>query len=72
MADDHRILREGVHALIGGERDLDMVGEAENGRTAVQLAKKLSPHGQPDWPFRIFGRLPCSGPHSEIRNRDRR
>ena len=43
MAEDHLIVREGFRGLLKGERDIEIVGEAENGREAVQLAKKLRP-----------------------------
>lgn len=43
IADDHRILREGLVALLRQQSDLEVVGEASDGRTAVELAKKLRP-----------------------------
>jgi DNA-binding NarL/FixJ family response regulator len=43
MAEDHLIVREGFRGLLRGERDIHIVGEAETGRQAVQLAKKLCP-----------------------------
>jgi DNA-binding NarL/FixJ family response regulator len=43
MAEDHLIVREGFRGLLKGERDIQIVGEAETGRQAVQLAKKLRP-----------------------------
>ncbi len=44
IADDHKILRTGIRGLIEREPDLQVVAEAEDGRTAVQLSRKLSPH----------------------------
>jgi DNA-binding NarL/FixJ family response regulator len=42
IADDHRLLREGLRALL--ERDgFQVVAEADNGRSAVRLAKQLQP-----------------------------
>jgi DNA-binding NarL/FixJ family response regulator len=35
--DDHPLLREGVAALIGSEDDMELVGEASNGREALDL-----------------------------------
>ncbi len=43
LADDHTIVRQGFRALLEAEPDMAVVGEAENGRQAVQLAKKLTP-----------------------------
>src|SRR6266852_6498999 len=43
LADDHTVVRQGLRALLAAEDDIDIVGEAENGRQAVQLAKKLLP-----------------------------
>ncbi|MBM83991.1 MAG: DNA-binding response regulator [Planctomycetaceae bacterium] len=54
IADDHQILREGLHALLQKQDGFEIVGEANNGRLAVQLAKQLFPHvvimdiGMPD------------------------
>lgn len=43
LADDHRLLRMGLSTLIASERDMEVVGEAENGREAVELARTLRP-----------------------------
>jgi DNA-binding NarL/FixJ family response regulator len=43
LADDHTVVRQGLRALLTAEGDIDVVGEAENGRQAVELAKKLLP-----------------------------
>jgi DNA-binding NarL/FixJ family response regulator len=43
LADDHTVVRQGLRALLVVEGDIDIVGEAESGRQAVQLAKKLTP-----------------------------
>jgi len=43
IVDDHSILREGLRLLFENQPDLKVVAEAENGRTAVELAKKHSP-----------------------------
>ena len=43
LADDHKIMREGLRALIGREPDLEVVGEAANGREAVALARERTP-----------------------------
>ena len=43
IADDHMLVRIGLRTLIAGERDMTCVGEAENGKEAIQLAKELKP-----------------------------
>jgi len=43
IADDHGIVREGLHSLIGKESDMEIVGEAYDGRKALELVRKLEP-----------------------------
>jgi DNA-binding NarL/FixJ family response regulator len=43
LAEDHAIVREGLSALLKLETEFQVVGEAENGRQAVELARKYSP-----------------------------
>ena len=43
IADDHPMLREGVHVVIEGEDDMEVVGEAASGREAVALYRDLRP-----------------------------
>src|SRR6266487_1623777 len=43
LADDHTVVRQGLRALLEAEEDKSVVGEAENGRQAVQMTKKLEP-----------------------------
>ena len=43
LAEDHMIVREGFRKLLELEKDLQVVGEAQTGRQAVALAKKLRP-----------------------------
>jgi len=43
LAEDHTIVREGFRKLLAAEADLKVVGEAQTGRQAVALAKKLRP-----------------------------
>ena len=54
VADDHKIVREGLIALLQQQPHMQVVGEAEDGRQAVQLATELHPEvviidiGMPD------------------------
>ena len=43
LVDDHTIVREGLRALLDGESDIEIIGEAENGQQAVTIAKNLRP-----------------------------
>jgi DNA-binding NarL/FixJ family response regulator len=43
LAEDHHIVREGFRSLLKHEDDIEVVGEAETGRQAVALVKKLRP-----------------------------
>ena len=43
LAEDHQIVREGFRSLLEHEADIEVVGEAETGRQAVQLTRKLRP-----------------------------
>lgn len=43
IADDHMLMRMGVSALISSIADMEIVGEAKNGRQAAELAKTLKP-----------------------------
>ena len=43
LADDHRILREGLRSLLAQQPDITVVGEASNGEAAVALARELRP-----------------------------
>src|SRR5258708_3412513 len=43
LAEDHTIVRQGFRLLLEGEPDIAVVGEAETGRQAVQLVRKLRP-----------------------------
>jgi two-component system response regulator NreC len=44
LADDHRITRQGLRLLLEKESDMEVVAEADQGRTAVQLTAELSPN----------------------------
>ena len=43
IADDHKIVRMGLKALISSERDMAVVGEADDGEAAVRAALELTP-----------------------------
>ena len=43
LADDHTVVREGLRVLLEAAEDIKVVGEADNGRQAVQMAKNLRP-----------------------------
>jgi DNA-binding NarL/FixJ family response regulator len=43
LADDQALVRAGFHALLDAQEDIEVVGEAADGREAVQLAAKLKP-----------------------------
>ncbi|HEV8635660.1 MAG TPA: response regulator transcription factor [Chloroflexota bacterium] len=43
VADDHAVLRAGLRALLNAEPDMEVVGEAANGREAVERAEQLQP-----------------------------
>ena len=43
LADDQPLLRTGFRMVLGGESDLDIVGEAGDGAEAVELARRLLP-----------------------------
>jgi DNA-binding NarL/FixJ family response regulator len=43
LADDHTIVREGLRAILEQQPDMEVVGEAKNGREAVEMTKRLTP-----------------------------
>ena len=43
LADDHSIMRVGLSSLLSREKDMTVVGEAENGEEAVEKARELKP-----------------------------
>lgn len=44
LADDHMVVRAGLKAVLSGARDIDVVGEASNGKEAIALVDRLHPH----------------------------
>ena len=43
LVDDHKIIREGLRALVENQPDMQVIAESPDGRTAVQLSQQLSP-----------------------------
>lgn len=43
LVDDHRVVVEGLRALLNDEKDLNVVGLAEDGRAALSMVEQLSP-----------------------------
>lgn len=43
LADDHTIVRQGLKLILSAQPDLEVIGEAANGREAVELVQKLKP-----------------------------
>ena len=43
LADDHTILRAGLRMMLNAQPDFEVVGEAQDGRQAIQEAQKLQP-----------------------------
>ena len=43
VVDDHAILRDGIRTLLDRQVDIDVIGEASNGREAIALLSDLQP-----------------------------
>jgi DNA-binding NarL/FixJ family response regulator len=43
LVDDHKIVREGLNSLLTRENNIRVVGEADNGRMAIQMTRELKP-----------------------------
>jgi two-component system, NarL family, response regulator NreC len=43
LAEDHETIRDGLKLLVNSRSDMEVVGEADNGKTALQLAEEFSP-----------------------------
>ncbi len=43
IADDHQIVREGLRSMLEKEPGITVVGEADNGRTTLRMARELTP-----------------------------
>lgn len=43
IADDHELVRAGLRSMLNGQRGLEVIGEAANGREALELCRRLQP-----------------------------
>ena len=43
LADDHQIVRDGLAALLEKQREMEVLGQASDGRQVVQAARALKP-----------------------------
>ena len=43
LVDDHAVVRAGLKAVLGRARDIEVIGEASNGREAIAIAERLKP-----------------------------
>ena len=43
LADDHETVREGIRLIVNAQDDMEVVGEAGDGREAIRLAQELQP-----------------------------
>jgi two-component system, NarL family, response regulator NreC len=43
LADDHAVVRAGLRAVLGAAKDIEVIGEAKNGREAVTMAERFKP-----------------------------
>jgi DNA-binding NarL/FixJ family response regulator len=43
LVDDHKMFRDGLRVLINAEAGMEVVGEAVDGREAIEMARKVSP-----------------------------
>ncbi len=44
VVDDHKIVREGLAMLLSEQPDIEVIGQASNGREAVSMAERLHPN----------------------------
>jgi DNA-binding NarL/FixJ family response regulator len=44
LVEDHTLVRSGIRSLLQADQEIDVVGEAGDGREAVELVRKLKPH----------------------------
>jgi DNA-binding NarL/FixJ family response regulator len=73
LADDHAVVRQGFKMILGAQPDFEIVGEAGNGREAVELAENLKPDvvvmdvAMPELNgIEATRRLAASAPHTRV------
>ncbi len=73
LADDHAVVRQGFKMLLGAQPDMEIVGEASNGREAVESAETLRPDivvmdvAMPELNgIEATRRLAASAPHTRV------
>jgi len=73
LADDHAVVRQGFRMILAAHPDMEIVGEAGNGREAVELAERLKPEvvvmdvSMPELNgIEATRRLAASMPHSRV------
>lgn len=73
LADDHAVVRQGFKMILSSQADMEIVGEAGNGREAVELAESLKPDivvmdvAMPELNgIEATRRLTASTPHSRV------
>ena len=73
LADDHAVVRQGFKMILGAQPDMEIVGEAGNGREAVELAEQLQPDivvmdvAMPELNgIEATRRLAASAPHTRV------
>ena len=44
LADDHKIVREGIRSLLEKQADIEVVTEADDGRTLLKLVEEMLPN----------------------------
>jgi len=73
LADDHAVVRQGFKMILAAQAEMEIVGEAGNGREAVDLAQKLKPDvvvmdvAMPELNgIEATRRLAASSPHTRV------
>jgi two-component system, NarL family, response regulator NreC len=73
LADDHAVVRQGFRMILAGQPDMEIIGEAGNGREAVELAEQIHPDvivmdvAMPELNgIEATRRLAASSPHTRV------